>query len=450
MSTTQYKPYSLSWHEFQAFRRNQLDAIMRLTTKLGRVAHVKIFGANLHLISEPDVIRELLLKHAQQLHREPITSQIFGRIIGQGVFVAEGEAWQRQRKLIQPVFHAAHIHDFAATFAEYAQEMCASWAVGTVRQLDQEMMALALRIICKTMFGTDIADQTTRIGELMQVVMTEAEAQLRFGFPLPDWLPTPGLRRQKRAVSALKAILLEFIHDHQRQIEQGNDPADLLAMLLTARDEAGQPLSKEQILDECLTIFVAGHETTAVALTWAWVLLLQHPTILEKLTREVDAAVGKAPVTYDALNQMPYLSQVTKEVLRYYPPAPGFGRTPLEPFTIYGHTFKRGDTIIVSSYTMHHQSELYPEPETFCPERFAADAEQPARYAYIPFGAGPRTCIGNAFATLEMQVVLATMVQSLRLSLAPEQEIVPETLVTLRPKGGVRMRVEEQNIKRDA
>jgi cytochrome P450 len=273
--------------------------------------------------------------------------------------------------------------------------------------------------------------------------MSEAEAQLRFGLPLPDWLPTPGLRRQKRGVAALKAILQEIIHEHQRQLAQGDNPADLLAMLLTARDEAGQPLSEEQILDECLTIFVAGHETTAVALTWAWVLLLKHPAVLAKLTDEVDTAIGNTPVTYDALSQMPFLTQVVKEVLRYYPPAPGFGRTPLETITVNGHTFKPGDTIIVSIYTLHHQADFYPDPERFRPERFADDAEQPSRYAYIPFGAGPRTCIGNAFAMLELQVVLATMVQSLRLALAPDQTIVPETLVTLRPKDGVQVRVEE-------
>lgn len=445
MNRTQHNPYTLRWHEFQAFRHNQLDAIVRLTQQLGRVAHVKLLGANLHLVSEPDVIRELLVKHAHQLHREPITTQIFGRIIGQGVFIAEDRTWQRQRKLIQPVFHAAHIQEFAATFASYAQTMCAGWAVGTVRQLDQEMMALALRIICKTMFGTDIANQSNRIGALMQTIMAEAETQLRFGLPIPNWLPTPGLRRQKRAVAALKAILLALIHDHQRQLTEGNDPADLLAMLLTARDETGQPLSEEQILDECLTIFVAGHETTAVALTWAWVLLLEQPAVLESLTTEVDAAVGSAPVTLDALSRMPYLAQVVKETLRCYPPAPGFGRTPLEPFTINGHNFKPGDTILVSIYALHHQADFYPEPETFRPERFAADAEQPPRYAYMPFGAGPRTCIGNAFAMLELQVVLATMVQSLRLSLAPGQQVVPETLVTLRPKGGVRVRVEERH-----
>ncbi len=437
-------PYSLNWREFQEFRRNQLGAFFRLTEQLGRVAHIKIFGTSLHLVSEPDVIRELLVKQTQKLHRDPITTQIFGRLIGQGVFIAEGEAWQRQRKLIQPVFHAAHIDDFATIFADYTRAMCRGWPVNTTQQLDQEMMAVALRIICKTMFGTDVAEQSARIGALMQIAMREAEAQLRFGLPLPNWLPTPGLRRQKRAIAAIKAILLEIIHEHQHRLAQGDDPADLLSMLLSARDEAGKPLSEAQVLDECLTIFVAGHETTAVALTWAWYLLLTHPPVLDKVTAEVDAAVGKAPITYTTLSQMPYLTQVVKEVLRFYPPAPGFGRTPTEAFTVNGHTFKPGDTMIISIYTLHHQADFYPDPEVFRPERFAADAEQPHRYAYIPFGAGPRTCVGNAFAMLEMQVVLATMVQSLRLSLAPDQEIVPETLVTLRPRDGVRVRVESE------
>jgi cytochrome P450 len=217
-------------------------------------------------------------------------------------------------------------------------------------------------------------------------------------------------------------------------------------MLLSARDEAGNPLSEQQVMDECLTIFVAGHETTAVALTWAWALLLQHPAVLAKLTDEVDTALGAAPVSYAALAQLPYLTQVVKEVLRCYPPAQGFGRTPTAPFTINDHAFQPGDTIIVSIHTLHHQAAFYPDPETFRPERFADDAPPLPRYAYMPFGAGPRTCIGNAFAMLELQVVLATMVQSLRLALAPNQAIVPETLVTLRPKRGVRVQVVERRL----
>ena len=439
------QPYTLSWREFQEFRRNQLDSFYQLTQKLGRVAHIKIFGATIFLISEPDVIRELLIKQSRNLHRDPITRQILGRMIGQGVFIAEDEAWQRQRKLLQPIFHAAHIQDFTHIFASHAHEMCKTWQVGETKQLDQEMMGLALRIICQTMFGTDVSSHTSRIGTLMQQAMIEAEAQLRLGLPIPNWLPTPGLLRQKRAVTTIKEILRGIIHDHQRQLAQGNNGNfDLLSMLLMARDEDGEPLNEEQILDECMTIFVAGHETTAVALTWTWALLLQHPAILTRLTNEIATTLGGQPITYEALSQLPYLTQVIKEALRFYPPAPGFGRSPTAPFSVNGTTFKPGDTIIVNIFTVHHQADFYPDPDHFRPERFADGEEQPPRYAYIPFGAGPRTCIGNAFAMLEMQVVLATMIQSLRLSLSPNQEIVPETVVTLRPKHGVKVQVCER------
>lgn len=442
MNQPKRRPYRLSWREFQDFRSSQLESIYTLTSRLGRVASINIMGMTIHLISEPDVIRELLVKESKHLHRDPMTKAILGRLIGNGVFIAEDKAWQRQRKLVQPVFHAAHIHDFVTVFADHARELCDRWQIGSTQQLDREMMALALHIICKTMFGTDVADQTARIGELMQVAMTEAEAQLRLGLPLPDWLPLPGLRRQRRAVKEIKEILLAIIDDHQRDLDAGGDPgADLLSMLLSARDEDGNPLRKEQVLDECLTIFVAGHETTAVALTWAWYLLLSHPAILTKLTTEIKSTIGDAPITYPDLERLPYLTQVVKETLRFYPPAPGFGRTPTSGFAVGEQQFQRGETLIVSIYTVHHQAEFYPEPDEFRPERFAPDAPQPPRYAYIPFGAGPRTCIGNAFAMLELQVVLATMIQSLTLGLAPGQEIIPETLVTLRPRDGVKVRV---------
>ena len=209
-------------------------------------------------------------------------------------------------------------------------------------------------------------------------------------------------------------------------------------------------MSDRQVLDECLTVFVAGHETTAVALTWTWALLLQHPDVLTTLKNEVRETLNGAPVTVDALEQMPYLGQVVKETLRLYPPAPGFGRTPTEPFSLNGAEYKPGDVLMFSIYALHRQAEFYPQPDSFRPERFAADAVQPPRYAYAPFGAGPRTCVGNHFALLEIRMVLATMVQSIELSLAPDQRIEPVTLVTLRPRNGVSVRVDGVNRPADS
>ena len=434
--------HRLGWREMQNFRHDQPNTILQLTEQLGRLAHVSMLGIQLHLICEPDAIRELLIKHADQLHRDPFTRRIFDRFVSGGVFMAEDEAWRQQRKLVQPVFHAAHIEQYAQTFADYAQNMCDSWQPGQTRRLDQEMMALALRIICQTMFGADIDGVIDRIGQLMQTIMAEAEAQLRALMPAPKWLPTPGNSRQRRAVQEIQQLLMEIIQE--RKAQKDHDGDDLLARLLLARDEKGNAMSDQQVLDECLTVFVAGHETTAVALTWAWVLLLQHPDKLEKLQQEVHNTLNGASMHLGALAQMPYLNQVVKETLRLYPPAPGFGRTPTEPFSLNGSEFKPGDILMFSIYALHRQKDFYPHPEQFQPERFAADAEQPPRYAYAPFGAGPRTCVGNHFALLEIQMVLATMVQFLEISLAPNQQIEPVTLVTLRPRDGVRIRVHSR------
>jgi len=439
------KPYRLSWREIQEFRRDQLRATVYWTERLGRVAPLDMLGVTLYLVAEPDVIRAMLIHHPHQLQRDPFTRRVLGRIVGEGLFMAEGESWRRQRQLMQPIFHATHIQNFAAVFVNYARQMCESWSAGDVRQLDQEMMGLALRIICQTMFRTDLEEDAARFGARMQTVMVAAEAQLRSALPIPEWLPTPGKRRQQRALDEIRSLLLDLIRARRERMRRGDEPGrDLLAMLLMAQDEAGQPLSDREVLDECMTIFVAGHETTAVGLTWTWALLLQHPHVLDRLKADIDRVVGDAPVTVEALAQLPYLTQVIKESLRIYPPAPGFGRTPTAAFTVGAHTFTPGDMLMVSTYALHHQEEFYPEPDVFRPARFTPDAEQPPRHAYMPFGAGPRTCIGNAFATLEMQLVLATMLQSVELSLAPNQEIVPDMLVTLRPKHGVRVKVERK------
>ncbi|MEM7129908.1 MAG: cytochrome P450 [Chloroflexota bacterium] len=437
--------YRLTFNELGEFRRDQRNMILQLTERLGRVAHINILGIKMHLVSDPDVIRELLVRNSHQLHRDSFTTNVLGRMLGQGLFIAEDQAWQRQRKLVQPIFHAVHIQDFVQIFAQQARDMCKGWVAGQTYPLDQEMMALTLRIICQTMFSADIEGETERLGTLMRIMLTEAEAQLKSGLPLPAWLPTPGNLRQKRAIRGIHELLRSIIRERHERIELGEEvESDLLTMLLMARDEDGEPMSQRQVLDECMTVFFAGHETTAVALTWAWSVLLQEPDVLNRLREEIINTIGDQTITYEHIAQMPYLSQVLKETLRLYPPAPGFGRTPTEPFQVNGHQFNPGDTIIVSINTLHYQNEFYPDPEHFDPERFAPEQEQPDRYMYMPFGAGSRICIGNAFAMLEMQVVLATMIQMAAMKLENNQEIVPETLVTLRPKNGVKIQVVEK------
>lgn len=438
--------YRLTWGEMGAFRRDQPVTVRRLTERLGGVAHVKMLNMNVCLISDPDAIRVLMVKQAGRVHRDPFTTRVFRRILGQGLFIAEDEAWRRQRKLLQPVFHAAIIHEFTEIFAAYAHEMVDGWRPGDTLRLDREFMALALRVITRTMFSADIGNATERIGVLMATIIGEGEAQLRQPIPLPAWLPTPGHRRQARALGEVHALLTEIIRKRRAQIDAGDEPgSDLLALLLLARDENDQPMSDREIRDECMTIFFAGHETTAVAMTWTWFLLLTHSDALAALRAEVDGVLGGAPVTFGALKQMPRVEATVKEALRLYPPATGFGRTPTEPFVLGDRTVQPGDLLLVSLYALHRRADLFPDPDTFRPERFVNDA--PPRYAYLPFSAGPRTCIGNGFALLEMQAVLATLVQRVDLSLAPGQAVVPVTQITLRPRDGVTVRVEGVRLK---
>ena len=437
------KPYRLNFKEMGEFRTDQINKISELTDRLGRVAYVSMLGIRVYLISEPEMIREIIVRHAGQLHKDRFTSSMFKRMLGQGIVIAEEEQWRQQRKLIQPIFHATHIDEFATTFAHHAQEMCAAWRVGDTIHLETEMMELTLRIICETMFSADIDGLVDKLGEHLNVMVIEAQAQLASGLVIPDWVPLPTYRRQNGAIEKNHELLLGIIHKRQAQIRNGDEvPADLLTMLLRAEYEDGSSMSDRQVLDECMTIFFAGHETTAVGLTWAWIELLQHPDILQRLTDEIRDAVGDRSIGYADLAQMPYLGQVVKESLRLHPPVAAFSRSPIEEFEIDGYHFRPKDLLVLSINTMHQQEEFYPDPTRFDPERFGPDKEQPDRYMYMPFGAGSRICIGNAFATLEMQVVLATMVQSLRLSLIPGQEFVPEQLITLRPRDGVTVRVD--------
>lgn len=436
------RPYRLSFNEMGEFRRNQMNMIAELTMRLGRVAHVSMLGIPIYFISEPEIIHALLIRHTSEIKKDRFTMHMFKRFLGEGLVTAEGEPWQQQRKLMQPLFHATHIHDFAAIFAEQTQQMCQRWRGGDTIQLEREMMALALRIICRTMFSADIDGQIDKMEELLKALIAEAQSQLTFGLTIPNWLPLPTYIRQNRAIRGLQELLLAIIHKRQTQIAQGEEaPSDLLTMLLTARYEDGRLMSDMQVLHESMTVFFAGHETTAVGLTWAWVELLQHPAILARLADEIQKVLGNRTIGYDDLQQMPFLTQVVKETLRLHPPVAAFARQATEPFEVDGYHFKPGDMLVFSINTLHHQAEFYPNPHCFEPERFGADSKAPDRYTYMPFGAGSRICVGNAFAMLEMQVVLATMIQSRQFALVPGQTFEPLQLITLRPRNGVKMQV---------
>jgi cytochrome P450 len=386
------------------------------------------------ILAEPAAIRELLVQHPDKLQRDPFVAPVFRRIFGEGVFVAEGERWKRKRRLVQPAFRKKRVSDYAGVMAQFARDMLDGWSDGEVYEIDRELTELTLRIIARTMYGVDLADRVEAIGRTMKTLLTVVEDQLRSTVRAPSWVPTPTNRRHKAAHRELTGILLDIIRERR---EAGVDTGDLLSMLLQVRDEDGKGLDDQELLDECMTLFVAGHETTAAALTWTWYLRGRHQEIRERVYEEVDRVLAGAEPTAESVTQMPLINAVIKESLRLYPPAYAFARTVTEPFELEGTHVEKKTVVMVSTYALHHRGDLYPDPEAFRPERFLE--EEPDRYAYLPFGAGRRICLGNAFAMLEGAVILATMMQRVELSPVDDAPLVPDTQVTLRPKHPVRM-----------
>ena len=433
----------LSLAEIQHMQKDQLGFVRQLADEFGGVAQVKLLWFDMFFINEPALMRALLINHSHQMHRDPFVSNVFKRFMGNGVFIAEGDIWRQQRKLVQPAFHAMRIRQYTDVMASYTRQMVARWSSGKVLAIDNELTQLTLRIIAKTMYDVDVDEQTAVLGQLMKEVLTVAEAQLKSSFVPPVWLPTPLNRRQQKAKQAVRAFLLDIIR--QRQADE-EDRGDLLSMLLQVQDEAGQPMPEQQVLDECLTLFVAGHETTAAALTWTWYLLTQHPEVAQRLQGEITAVLADQPITFEHLARLPLLEAVIKETLRLYPPAFGFGRTVMEPFTIDNYTFPKGAIILFNTFITHKRPDLYEHPEQFWPERFMDKDTQPDRYSYLPFGAGPRVCLGNMFAMLEAQVILATMLQHIHLERATNTPVELDTLITLRPRDPLMMRVKQRQV----
>ncbi len=427
--------------EMQEMQNDLLGFAQKTAVAHGGVAHLKMLWMHLFMVNEPTVLREVLIHHSHQMHRDPFVSRVFKRLMGNGVFMAEGETWKKQRKLVQPAFHAMRIRQYTDIMADYARDMVAGWQVGDTLAVDQALTQLTLRIIAKTMYDVDIDEETAVIGHNMKEILSVVEAQLKMSFVPPQWLPTKLNRRFNTAYKNITDLLRRIIHERQTE---GHDHGDLLSMLLSVRDEEDNPMPEQQLLDECLTLFVAGHETTAAALAWTWYLLAQHPHTTHQLQAQIDEVLGGDPITFDKLSAMPLLEAVIKEALRLYPPAFGFGRTVKEAFSVGDYHFRKGAIILFNSYVTHRRPDLYEEPEAFRPERFMDKATEPDRYTYYPFGVGPRICLGNMFAMLEAQVILATMMQQVQLELAVTKPVELDTLVTLRPKDPLLMRVTER------
>jgi cytochrome P450 len=411
-----------------------------IAREFGDIAHYQVGPLHVYQLNHPDFARQILVEEPEKFYKPRLIKQAFGAFAGQGLLTSDGAMWKQQRKLIQPAFHHAQLVTYGAVMVDHALRMLESLEDGAVLEIHELMPSLTLAIVVQTLFGADVTREATDVGPLMVAVLDAANDRLNSVLRLPSWLPTRRNRREKRALARLDELLNSFIAAHRASSEQ---PADLLSMLLAATDEdSGSRMSDRQLHEEMMTLFLAGHETTAMALTWTWYLLSQHPEVEERLVRELSRVLGGRAPTVADLPQLPYTDMVVREALRLYPPAAGFAREPIEDVHIGGYDVPKGSLVTVNTFALHHDPRFFDEPERFNPDRFSAGWEERIpRYAFLPFGGGPRVCIGNGFAMMEARLILATMVPRCQLTLEPGQDIVPMQLVTVRPKHGIRMKM---------
>lgn len=425
-----------------SFRKDPLDFLVRAAREYGEIVHFR-FGPNRHvfLLTNPDHIKEVLVTK-QAKFRKAKGLQIARAVVGDGILTSEGQKHLRQRRLMQPAFHKDRIAAYADTMVNHTLEMIDTWKDGEEREIHKDMMELTLRIISETMFGKGMTENVEGIGEAIEYGLHYVSTKASSFIDLPLSVPTRRNRQFQESAETLNKVIYSIIEERRKS--DVTDRADLLSMLLAARDEDdGTGMTDEQVRDEVMTIFLAGHETTANTMSWIWYLLSQHPEVEQKLWNELEAVLGVKRVTADDIPQLPYLNNIITEAMRLYPAAWAINREVVEEVEIGGQTFEKGDTLMMSQYVMQRKPEYFENPDQFIPERFTGDLlKKLPQFAYFPFGGGPRVCIGNNFALMESALLLATIAQRFQLRLVENHPVEPEPLVTLRPKFGLRMKVE--------
>lgn len=433
------------------FAKDSPNSLLKMAQEYGEVVQFHLFGYEIYLVTNPDLVREVLVTKIAQFPKSEFDIQILSKFVGYGLVTANGEAHRRQRQLVQPAFHTNRIQNYAQTMVQYTDDILKGWVSGETKEISREMAELTMYVVSKTLFDVDrdnMSGMAQQIGQTIHEIQAIANSDFNFPIPIPDWLPTSKNQRRKRAKQVLDTTIDGIVAQRRATSIDGQveDRGDLLSMLLLARDDAGTSLTDDEIREQAATLFIAGHETTSNALTWTWHLLAQYPQIEAKLHTELDQQLGGRLPTVHDLRNLPYTEKIIKESLRLYPPAWVLnGRQATEDTTVGDYHIPKGATIFISPYVLHRLPQYFAQPDLFDPERFAPENEKLIpRYAYIPFGAGARVCIGNSFAMMEARLILATIAQRYRLQLAPDQKVTLNPQITLSHKGGLRMQISER------
>ncbi|MBD2778392.1 cytochrome P450 [Iningainema tapete] len=418
------------------YNQDPLGFLTRCAIEYGEIVPLR-FGSYLAcLLSNPNDIEEVLKNSLLFVKAKDL--RIIHGLIGNGLLSSEGDFWQRQRRLVQPVFHQQRINSYGEIMVDYTERMLSTWHDGEIRDIHEQMMRLTLNIVMKTIFNQDVTEgEASSIAHALEVGLNWFDSQNKSGFE-EDRNPTPEDIRYGKAIDLLDQTIYAIIN--QRRSNGGNG-GDLLSMLMQVKDEDdGSQMTDQQLRDEVATMILAGHETTANTLSWTWMLLAQHPEVQAKLVEELQAVLGGRSPTIADLPRLRYTSMIIKESMRLYPPITDVTREAIRDCEIGGYFVPAGCTIIMSQWVMHRNSRYFPNPEVFNPERWANDLEkQLPRGVYFPFGDGLRICIGKSFALMEATLLLATIAQKFQLHLVPEHLIVLQPSLTLRPKYGIQV-----------
>jgi len=430
----------------QALRQNPLDTFSRLAREHGGLVSLSVPGLRLYLVSDPTAIQDSLTltnrAYAKGVPRDGDPRgegvQPLSRVLGQGLLTSAGDLWRRQRRLMQPLFQPARVAEYGAVFVRLAAGTGATWRDGEVRDLHAEMTELTLAIVARTVFDVDL--ETEFVAHVRRSLATNMRTTRRQLVPwgrLLDRLPLPSTRRFNADRAALDAMIYRMIADRRAGGARGGD---LLSLLLSARDEeTGERMPDQQVRDEAVTMLLAGHETTANALAWTFHLLGGNPAAQERLGAELDEVLAERPASVSDVPRLPYTVAVLHEAMRLYPPAWVLARRLVTDRDVCGYALPAGSLLVSSPWVVHRDPQWWPEPDEFRPERWLGDTRDRPRYAYFPFGGGPRQCIGNSFAEMEATLVLATLARHWRVAPVPDADIRPQALVTLRPARGVPM-----------
>lgn len=394
----------------------------------------------LYNVANAEVAHDILVKKASSFYKDPGYRDQQGGIamvLGRGLITSDGAHWREHRKLVAPAFHAQRIHAYAETMVDATQKLMQTWEDGAQRDVSHDMMVLTLRIVAKTLFSTEVEADINLINRVIEQFQRIAVEQL-----FPSWLPTPSRIITRQVTHKLNQRIYEMIAQRRAN---GGDNGDLMAMLLLSTDEDGNRLSDLDVRDEAVTLILAGHETTSNTLSWTFKLLAEHPEVEARLHAELDAVLGGRVPTLADLRQLTYTNMVLKEAMRLYPAAWVIGRQALEDVEIQGEVIPKGAILNIYTYFIQRNEKYWDNPTRFDPERFSPENEgRINKWAYIPFSTGPRVCVGNSFAMMEAQLLLATIASRFQLSLPTGHSVELNPLVTLNPKGGLPMILKER------